>query len=562
MKLRKFSGIMLAVCVTGVSHAAMIEKPVVIKEAMLSATVSDLHGFIDGIGSVASQINPMLNGMMIKMQLGAQIGDPGLSGLAPGSGLAVVLMDPTNVFAVAEIEEAQKDLYAGLVEGMGLSVKYSEGLLVACSDESQLDKYAALAPAVQQQLLAKRSPSIRVSCEPQALISRYENEIQTGLQMMISGMQMELDGSGMDVSRLLEGEVRVLLSLARQCATAEIELDPRNGTIRVNETVVAVPESHLNALLKASAANTATAGLHCGVLKTSAVSYDGLLPNSEALATFIKVEAAELASAMSLSEDALTNWVDCYKKWLDISTGTVCETFGFGENGTFMSYRGAMAVKADAKVVDLFKAMGDDMKPILAMYEKAGVPMSIEFTENARAYKEIKIHQLKMAFSPVNPEIQMVFEMMKLTDFTMDIALVDGTLLYAMGDKIEELIDRVQDTDLNAKKLAARGVYPSGGTCYIDVDIVKYIRGLIEILPEEAAGDMAEMKPFLSILDGSDPITMAAFQDNGAAQFSLNIPESLISKIGQAAMMAMMQMQQGMQMQMEEATMELDDSSF
>ena len=57
---------LFSVVAGGMAQAApTIEKPVVLEDALLSVTVSDLHGLIDGIGSVAAQVSPMMNGMML-----------------------------------------------------------------------------------------------------------------------------------------------------------------------------------------------------------------------------------------------------------------------------------------------------------------------------------------------------------------------------------------------------------------------------------------------------------------------------------------------------------------
>ena len=80
--MKWIKGICLAVVVgLFAGNAAMagaeIEKPVALDDALLTVTVSDLHGLIDGVGTVASRISPMMNGAMLKSMIGMQIGASG-----------------------------------------------------------------------------------------------------------------------------------------------------------------------------------------------------------------------------------------------------------------------------------------------------------------------------------------------------------------------------------------------------------------------------------------------------------------------------------------------------
>ena len=64
MSIAKKAKLILAVCTafTGMAGAAVVEKPSVMPDTMGCVVVSDLHGFIDGAGSVAAQVNPMMSG--------------------------------------------------------------------------------------------------------------------------------------------------------------------------------------------------------------------------------------------------------------------------------------------------------------------------------------------------------------------------------------------------------------------------------------------------------------------------------------------------------------------
>ena len=77
-----------------------IAEPATLDDALVTVTISDVPGFLDGAGGVASQVNPMANGPMMKALLGGQLGDPELKGFAPGKGLSLVVLDSETQFIV------------------------------------------------------------------------------------------------------------------------------------------------------------------------------------------------------------------------------------------------------------------------------------------------------------------------------------------------------------------------------------------------------------------------------------------------------------------------------
>ena len=545
-RIRK-NGLMVVAClfVAGVLQAVpVIEEPAVLPEAMLSITASDLHGLIDGIGSVAAQVSPMMSGMMLKSMVGAQLGDPGLAGIAPGKGLAIVALDATNIFAVVEVGAAQVAAYTNALAPQGVQFKYADGLLVVGETQEEVAKGVALGGAVKSKLLAKRSPTLRIAMQPAAIIERNNEQIQGMLQMMPMMMgqgMMQSPGatleSAQSTTKILEGELRVLLSLADQCESVELVLAPKNGSVRITETFVPKAGTRLAALCNAPALNPPNAKVQSGYLGAGAIRFDSTMANPEALMEFMVAEAEQLVSEMELSDIDLPSWISLMEKWWSICGGSFSETVGFDGD---MSVGYLMDVKDEAKTLALLKGMKQDFEPFLTLYEDLGMSMELEFKENVREYNGVKIHQFAVGMSMTNQPAEVAEELaaMNLTNMVYEIAITDGIVIYAMGEeKVETIIDRLADKAFKPVPLKALGVYPGDGFYYFDIDVGEYMAFVSAFIPD------AEVQQMATLFQGAEPITSAGFKADGRVMWSINVPGNLLAKIGQAVMM--MQMQQG-----------------
>ncbi len=569
MKKKQWVGMVLAVLVsvTGWVRGAVVEKPVALPGAMVCVTVSDLHGFIDGVGGIASQVSPMASGMMLKNMAGMQLGDPGLAGIAPGKGLAVVMLDQTNLFAVVEVSEAQAPAYTAALAQKGMQSKYVDGVLVVAKDAAQLNKGSGQLKAVKDTLLVKRSPDLQVVAQPADLIEKNKAEIDGMMQMMpmMMGMGMAQSSPGMDPAsaqgmlRLLEGELRMFRSVAAQCETAAIVLSPKGGSIQLSETFVARPETRLAALMQSPSINQPNPKIQAGLLGGAAVAIDGTLSNPEALTTFIVDELDLLLKDMGLTADATANLKNCMQKWMGVYGGSFSETVDFGGD-SFMNVAYVLEVKDEAKVMDLLKNLEKDAAPFLELYKSFGMPMSLKFKENVREYKGVNIHQFKIGLSMPQQQMANAASMnMNLSNMVYDVAMCDGLMLYTMGDtKVETLIDRVKDADFKSAPLKARSVYPASGFYYCDIDVAKYMSGISSVMPQDPSNPMPQLA---ALLQGADPVTSAGFREDGMVMWSINVPGSLLAKIGQAAMMMQMQQMQNMQQAPQPQPMMLDPAS-
>jgi hypothetical protein len=559
MKWMKQTSLAFAVGISLITAQAtpVVEKPAVMPEAMLSVTVPDLQGLLDGIGSVAAQTSPMMNGMMIKNMIGMQLGDPGLAGIAPGKGLSVVLLNTTNFFAVVEVAEAQSAAYANAVKAQGIQSSYTNGVLVLGQSPDMVAKGVEMTASVQSTLLAKRTPTLRIAGQPAAIVERNNEQIQGFLKMMpaLMGMGM-LQAPGATTNsvdntmKILEGEIRILLSIASQCESGELVIAPDKGSVRLSETYVAKAGTRLAKLGESPKTSKPNSKVQSGILSDDGmVLLDFVLGSPEALADFIVAELNHLAKEMNLKDAELAGLTDCIVKWTALYGGSGCETFDFdAEEGMSVNY--LLEVGNEAKALSVLKSMEKDVAPFIQLYEKLGMPMKLEFKENVGEHKEIKLHRLEVEISLEDmPEAQREqFDVMDLDDLDYDIAIFDGLLLYTMGDnKINEAIDRIKDSATVIKPLASRSVFPADGFYYCDLDIGRYIEFAVAMIPED---DQDPIFPQLvAMMQGVDPITSAGFRQDGRVMCSVNIPGDLIGKLGQVGMMMQMQKMQQQQMQ-------------
>lgn len=553
----RIGGIVVATClaIAGALQAApVIEKPAVLPEAMLSITVSDVHGMLDGIGGVAAQTSPMMNGMMIKNMIGMQLGDPGLAGIPPGKGLAVVALDATNVFAVIEVGAAQISAYTNALAPKGLQFKVERGLLVVGKTIGQVAKGCGLADAVKETLLARRSPALRIAMQPSAIIERNQDQIQGMLQMMpimMGQSMMQAPGATLESTqntlKFLEGELRVLLSLAGQCETAEVVLALDDGSLRISETFAPKTGTRLSTFCNAPAVNQPNHKLQSGLLGGGMMLIDATIGNPVALSALVAGETEQVIKEMQLEVEDRTDLIKSMTKWMGIYGGSFCESVGFGGDAGF-SVNCLMEVKDEKAALELFKTMEQDMEPFLGLYDDLGMPMDISFKEGVREHEGVKIHQFRVDIAMTNlpPEQCETMASMNMTNMVYDIAIADDIMIFAMGStKVEDLIDRLKEDSCKPVPLKARAVYPEGGFYYLDLDMGEYVAFINTFMP---GGNLAMKQQVDLLFEGVEPITSAGFKADGRVMWSFNIPGGLIGKFSQMAMM--MQMQQMQQQSM------------
>ena len=521
-----------------------IERPAVLNGALLTVTVSDLHGLIDGVGSVASQISPMMNGTMLKNVIGMQLGDPQLAGISSNKGLVVVALDASNVFAMIEVDAAQFSAYTNALSPSGMQSMYRNGFLIVGQTADQVAQGADYAEAAKNTLLAKRSPTLRIAMKPSESLVKNNDQIQGMLAMMpmMMGMGMQQNPGTtpeaiQGLARMLEGEVRILLSMAQQVEAAEVTVIPTNGSIRIEKVLSPVAGSHLATLCNSPTENQWNSKLHSGVLGEGAIQLDFCIANPEALAIFVTAEAEQLIKEMELGEAPLVkSYVELMQKWAKAFGGTGCEVVQFGGGSGFgVAY--LVEIKDEPAVLEMLKTMQASTAGFLKLYEDMGMPMAFEFKENEREHVGVKIHQLKMSMSleQMPAEQQGQFNAMGLSNMLYEIAIADGVMACSMGEgKIEKLIDQLKDAKESTSILKARSVYPAGAEFYCDYNIGQYLDFVAELIPETPSNPLSQIAAMLA---DAEPVTLAGYRNNGRLKWGVNVPGDLLVKVGQVIMM-------------------------
>ena len=271
MKRIKLMSVVIAVGAVVASAPAGVEKPNIMPEAMVSITVSDLHGFLDQVGLVASKVSPMMSGQMMKGMIGGQLNDPTLAGIPAGKGLAVVALDVNTLFGVLEVAEASSANYAQVATNLGMQSKYVDGALVIGQTIEAVDQGAAALASVKSALLTKRAPTLSIGARPAEMIQRNRASIDglmAMMPMMLGQAMIKQPGATLEsaqaTTRILQGEVAVLLSLMEQCQVAEITLAPQGGSIELSKTFVAKEGTELHKLVNAPATYPVNPPVHSG----------------------------------------------------------------------------------------------------------------------------------------------------------------------------------------------------------------------------------------------------------------------------------------------------------
>ncbi|MBT3296968.1 MAG: hypothetical protein HN919_15715 [Verrucomicrobia bacterium] len=561
-QFKRISILMTAMVVAaGITTAkgAQIEKPAVLQEALLSLTISDFHGMLDGLGSTASQVSPMMNATTLKSLLGMQLGDPELAGIAAGKGLAVVALDPKTIFGVIELSAAQLAPYTNKLAATGMQSHYTKGLLVVGKTAAAVQKGIAAAPRVRATLLAHRTPTLRIAMQPAGYITANSEKIDGMMQMMPAmmgqSMQAQAKAQGQSpeamqgITRLLEGELRVLLSIMKQVQAMEITLAPGGGSLRIDKVLEPVAGSRLAALVSAPRQNQWNPKIQSGAAGSAAFMLDFLIENSDALSAFVAAETASLVSQMKLEGAEVKRISEYMQKCMGICGGTVSESiFGGTTPGLSLDY--IMEVSDEKAALALLRNMQAELKAtgFMDLYADMGMPMSFEFKENTRQYKGVGIHRLTTKISMEQmPEMQrQQFEAMNLSNMKYEVAILDGIMAYTMGDtRMESVIDGIRNPKAGIAPLRARTVFPAGGFYYGDIDMGRYMEFVSSFMPAMPATPMP-LEMISKLLKGAEPITSAGHKSGGLVQWSMNMPADLLARIGQAAMAIQMQKMQQM----------------
>ena len=532
-----------------------IEAPVTLDDSMLTLSVPDLPGFLDAVGAVAAEVNPQMNGAMLKMMLGAQIGDPMFAGIAPSTGLAVVMTSPTNFFAVLEVSATHADIYAQTVQSMGLVAEVQDGLLVIAKDAADLAAAKPLAATVQAKLLAaSRSASLRVAGQPSQLLKDFKPLVDDGVEQMLAEIKQgaEATGQSMDVSKILQAEVEILFSLIDQVDGYELVLSPVDGSIHINEIIQPAPGSRLAIYCEAPVIRDFNPAVHPGLLDDGAIKLEGCIRKPDALIHFVSGEVARLGRVVGFDPGYERAGVAVMQRWMSVVGPTICESFLIDGGAQPFSFSIVEEVSSEAALLVQYRDLKSDMESLgfFKLYESMGLPMQFVFEEKVRQHEGVDIHTMKMDLPMTNVPPEQVAAMKSMMgDMTFDMAVVDGVLVYTVGEgAVEKSIDRLKSGVENASPLAARGALPAGAFYYLDFDVARYLTFASLMIPEgmPADGPVQMLEQIGETLEGASPIVSGGYCNSGRMKFCSQVPGDLIARAAEAGQqIAMESMQQG-----------------
>lgn len=526
-----------------------IAAPVALDDAMVTLAVSDLHGFLDETGTLLSGIVPMLGGPMLKTMLGSRLGDPQLAGIAPSNGLAIVMLDPTNVFAVVEVAADQAPLYLESLASMGVAAEQQDGLLLIAKTEDQLAVAEPLALTVQSQMLAsRRSPALRIAAKPAMLVAKHEEQISFQLEKIFEAIEKAPTvGDAAKTEEILKAELMVLLSLCRQVDAVETGILPEAGALRITKTIQPTAESRLAAYCNAPALNGFNPLIQSASMPEGAVEMEFCIRNLDALLALFEGEMTDLFGKMDFDPALLQSWIAYAEQWMD-AIGPTAKQSIFTSGGTLFSFTGLKEVENESAMLDALRTMESDLQAMgfFRLYRKLGMPLSVAFEENVRKYAGVNIHRLNMeySFNEMSGQDADMLQSM-FGDMHFDMAMCRGVLVYTAGEgQVEKMIDQLKSPGEQSMQLAARSVFPSGGTSYADFDVAGYFNFISSFMNEMSAETAGSLKKLSAFLEGAEPVAMAGYCNSGRLKFCSRIPADLLIRCAQAGQAISMEMMQ------------------
>jgi len=521
------------------SHAALV--------------VGDLKGLIEGAVEVANLAAPGMGGM-IPAQAGGFLGDPELAGFEPGAGVAAVAFPGNLVVLFAEVSGGQREAYKKSAETYGIHSDVVGDLMVLWQEEAGMETGKKVASEVQETLLSGQGrASIEAFLHIPKIVSTYKTQIDEGLEtfpeMMKAGLaeSASAPSEATGITNLLYAELLSVYNLVSQLDIFRLELTPNEEGVSLDLSFIPQPDTNFGRLLTEAKGGDAENLIRMipeeGTVRFEA-SYD-----VKAFGDFALVEMDRVLDGLKMTEEEKTN----LRKWVEDAMRIYGSGFAgamFGESEQL--FNGAMIynVEDPMEALKLFREMNSSMESlgILDLYKKMGMEMKFEYKENFKEHKGIPIHRMEMVFNFKDLKEKGAEAFLKsFSNLTYDLAIVEGYLLYTMGDTaIEKVIDQVMAGGSDSSPpLVSKEEFGPDGSLYVDFGVEGYLRMIANVLkdlPEEAGSPQdfsSRMDAALAALEGAPPILKGLFADTEQATIKIRVPAGLIQKASQAVTGAM-----------------------
>jgi hypothetical protein len=348
--------------------------------------------------------------------------------------------------------------------------------------------------------------------------------------------------------KMAAGQMRVLMGVAEDVKSCEFNVSVSKQGVLLGMLLAAKPDSGLAGLFNEP--SVSSADMLGFVPATGAIVgyYSGDETGKAGEYIGAKLDAALIGE--DTTEEQRQALKDMMMRSMQMNRGGAFDLFlpgGSGLSGLVVS-----KVSDEKAYLDLMRSMPGLMEKsgLKAMYDEAGMTMTIELQENVRSHNGVSIHKyIQQMDMPQTAEMppQMAAVMSMFTNIQYEIAVVNNYSITDMGtQKMDEIIDAIKaNKPISKVKLAAEQKYPANGDLYVDIHIPRigiYVVGMVQAMMgpmgEQMGPQMAKVTEALVAMN-VEPITAFVGTGQGNLQGQLNVPMDPIVKVKDTVMQAM-----------------------
>ena len=534
----------LALCLP-TPHAAAAEAvavPPVLDEMSAIVVVGDVHGLTEAAAALARNAMPGVTGDQVRQMAGAPLGDPGLEGMKPGAGAAMLIPPRGGMVMYLEVTPEKIEAYEKVFRGPAMRVAREEGMLLLADGDAVMEAGKKLAPEVKAKLLgAEREPVVRVDVRLGRVLADQKDRIDAAVKQMAESMGQMKPPAGVETSsdpkatgRMMAVQADVLLEMGRKIETVSLTMAPSAKGLDMEARLVPA------------------GGMGERTTTATVAQYRKLLPMKGAMRLAATLDAKTFYGTFGETMRHAMQALEMTPEQTSATVTMLTEWGGIMGDGFAMDYidtstsptRGAyvFAVTDGERAIEMFTRFPE-------MYRESGLggimgprqKFDISFEKNVREADGVPVHLMRTKFEGFTAaEQEMMLAILGSTDF--EVAVLDGKLLYSVGPgTMESLVKAVRagaDSESRPMQAEALGQNPVF-VCDYEVGRLAALgmSGSRAALPAEARTAMDAMAKAMESAPG---IAIAAFRDADAYRIRLNVPAGLVSAVASGARAAAM----------------------
>jgi hypothetical protein len=455
-----------------------------------------LEQVIQDVVAVMGQFVPeQANPDMLKMQIGAMLGDPQLQNLDLGKPIVAVAFRPEQPGPMPTppmafyIPAKAASPYAETLAQQGVQTKFTGGVLLAAQTPQDLE-LAEKNLGFYNGLAGEIEGTARLYLHIGRLLETFGPMIDQGVRAMEEQMKGAL-GEGSPLGQpeqmmgILAAEIQGFLALARECEDVQADIDLGKEIVKFDKVVTGKPGSELAAFFTASAAKPA--------VSTSLVGDEAILAGAfhcdpATLGGLFEKLLEEMRKTPEVAKLLPPGVTDL---WTDLSwwAGDASMRMAAVDEGMFtMDY--AMGVQDADKYLSVMESASKLFEPgsaLAELYKGMGMPLEVGLEKDVRKNGDVSVHRFKMAVaenetegSPPMPGMEMIQGMLR--DYEM--ALVNGQAVVSQDPAgLDALIDAARSGAAKPLDLAAVKAFGEGRHGYMDYDILRLLKSLFQAMP-------------------------------------------------------------------------------